>query len=327
MRYTGFSKFGNPASGSNVPPKAGPAAKAHGDPLGCVSGPKAKASGEIIGQSSRNRVQDNTAKTVGIATIVGSGTHSALFHGGVSGHAAGVPTALCRSSNGPGHGKLGHEICKQNSPGRSSDSLNPTARPRCPAHHQPTASEPPNRQPPSPPLKRSITQWQPQPTPGPKPAGSAAAAIAGSPPAVRPGRRQLRNRRRRLSAPPAPGRRLCCSRHSGASRNPVASPGLRPAPAQRPAGPASAKQRRPFAGQRFGSFYFRNKPSSPHPNRHSRTPTVTPAPQPSLPHPNRHSRTPTVTPTSQPSFRRKPESKGASGLRLSPERRPASPTT
>ena len=102
MRYTSTSKSGNPASGSNVPPKAGPAAQVHGDPSGCVSSPKAKASGRIIGQSPKNRVQDNTAKTVGIATIVGSGTHSALFHGGVSGHAAGVPTALCRSSKWAG---------------------------------------------------------------------------------------------------------------------------------------------------------------------------------------------------------------------------------
>ena len=90
---------------------------------------------------TKNRVQDNTAKTVGIATIVGSGTHSASFTGGVSGHAAGVPTALCRSSNGPGHGKLGHEICKQNSPGRSSDSLNPTAPlPMQTANRQPSTA-------------------------------------------------------------------------------------------------------------------------------------------------------------------------------------------
>ena len=41
-----ISKSGNPASGSNVPPKAGPAAQVHGDPSGCVSSPKAKASGE-----------------------------------------------------------------------------------------------------------------------------------------------------------------------------------------------------------------------------------------------------------------------------------------
>ena len=107
-----ISKSGNPASGSNVPPKANPAAKVHRrpNPTGPRLSPKAKSIGRKIGQPSRNRVQDNTAKTVGIATIVGSGTHSALFHGGVSGHAAGVPTALCRSSNGPGHGKLGHEI-------------------------------------------------------------------------------------------------------------------------------------------------------------------------------------------------------------------------
>ena len=143
--------------GSNVTPKAGPAAQVHGDrnPPDRVSSPKAKASGEKSG-NHKNRVQDNTAQTVGIATIVGSGTHSALFHGGVSGHAAGVPTALCRSSNGPGHGKLGHEICKQNSPGRSSDSLNPTAQPPMPSppstiNHQPsTANQSPttNRQPP-----------------------------------------------------------------------------------------------------------------------------------------------------------------------------------
>ena len=105
-----ISKSGNPAPKGRRPPKANPAAQVHGDPLGCVSSPKAKSIGRNNGQPSRNRVQDNTAKTVGIATIVGSGTHSALFHGGVSGHAAGVPTALCRSSNGPGHGKLGHEI-------------------------------------------------------------------------------------------------------------------------------------------------------------------------------------------------------------------------
>ena len=91
-----ISKSGNPAPRGDVPPKAGPAAQVHGDPSDCVSSPKAKASGENRA-TIKNRVQDNTAKTVGIATIVGSGTHSALFHGGVSGHAAGVPTALCRS--------------------------------------------------------------------------------------------------------------------------------------------------------------------------------------------------------------------------------------
>ena len=131
--------------GSDVPPKANPRRPStrRPQPTGRRLKSKGKGIGRIIGQSPRNRVQDNTAKTVGIATIVGSGTHSALFHGGVSGHAAGVPTALCRSSNGPGHGKLGHEICKQNSPGRSSDSLNPTAQPPMPSpplNNLPTAT-------------------------------------------------------------------------------------------------------------------------------------------------------------------------------------------
>ena len=98
--------------GSDVPPKANPRRPStrRPQPTGRRLKSKGKGIGRIIGQSPSNRVQDNTAKIVGIATIVGSGTHSALFHGGVSGHAAGVPTALCRSSNGPGHGKLGHEI-------------------------------------------------------------------------------------------------------------------------------------------------------------------------------------------------------------------------
>ena len=106
-----ISKSGNPAPGSNVPPKANPRRRStrRPKPTGLQTQP-GKKHREKQRAITRNRVQDNTAKTVGIATIVGSGTHSALFHGGVSGHAAGVPTALCRSSNGPGHGKLGHEI-------------------------------------------------------------------------------------------------------------------------------------------------------------------------------------------------------------------------
>ena len=91
-----ISKSGNPAPRGRRPPKANPAAQVHGDPSDCKPN-QAKSIGRNNRQPSRNRVQDNTAKTVGIATIVGSGTHSALFHGGVSGHAAGVPTALCRS--------------------------------------------------------------------------------------------------------------------------------------------------------------------------------------------------------------------------------------
>ena len=94
--------------GSNVTPKAGPAAQ-YTATRRTANPTRQKASGEKSGNHKKPGSGQH-GQTVGIATIVGSGTHSALFHGGVSGHAAGVPTALCRSSNGPGHGKLGHEI-------------------------------------------------------------------------------------------------------------------------------------------------------------------------------------------------------------------------
>ena len=90
-----ISKSGNPAQKGRRPPKSQPGRPSTRRPVGLKSN-QAKSIGRNNGQPSRNRVQDNTAKTVGIATIVGSGTHSASFTGGVSGHAAGVPTALCR---------------------------------------------------------------------------------------------------------------------------------------------------------------------------------------------------------------------------------------
>ena len=97
--------------GSDVPPKANPRRPStrRPQPTGRRLKSKGKGIGRKIGQPQKPGSGQH-GQTVGIATIVGSGTHSALFHGGVSGHAAGVPTALCRSSNGPGHGKLGHEI-------------------------------------------------------------------------------------------------------------------------------------------------------------------------------------------------------------------------
>ena len=148
MRYTSNQQVRQPGpKGETSPQKPTRAAQVHGDrnPPDRVSVQRQKASGENRA-TIKKPGSGQHGQTVGIATIVGSGTHSALFHGGVSGHAAGVPTALCRSSNGPGHGKLGHEICKQNSPGRSSDSLNPTAPSRCQpptANHQPPINRPP----------------------------------------------------------------------------------------------------------------------------------------------------------------------------------------
>ena len=154
MRYTSNQQVRQPGPKGRRPPKSQPAPPKY----------TATATHRAASQVQRQRHRENNraitkkpgsgqhGQTVGIATIVGSGTHSALFHGGVSGHAAGVPTALCRSSNGPGHGKLGHEICKQNSPGRSSDSLNPTAplpMPSPPLNKSPIAnrqSPPTNRQ-------------------------------------------------------------------------------------------------------------------------------------------------------------------------------------
>ena len=59
-----ISKSGNPASGSNVPPKANPRRRCtrRPNPTGQRLSPKAKSIGRKIGQPSRNRVQDNTAK-------------------------------------------------------------------------------------------------------------------------------------------------------------------------------------------------------------------------------------------------------------------------
>ena len=147
MRYTSIQQVRQPGPKGETSPQKPTRPPKYTATRRTANPTRQKASGETTGNHQETGFRTTRPKP-SVLQPSSDPARTPLYSTGVcQATPRAFPPLYAGPPNGPGHGKLGHEICKQNSPGRSSDSLNPTAPSRCQPptiNHQLTANHQPS---------------------------------------------------------------------------------------------------------------------------------------------------------------------------------------